>query len=253
VTSPRNAARPRTSASGQSRLLLIAIATLAVTSLLAACDGGDGAPGTTPTAVAPTATVSPEQTLLEQAVLQPEDLPANLVQADASTSTNEDVANGEANSEEELARLESWGRLLGYQVDFVPGSGSPAVQDIQAMTSAASLYRTPEGASSSFADDAQKARAADWAASYPDLTSVEVKEVDHPELADEVVWIRVSGLQNGGDGPMFIEDFVVLRRSRMRGFLRMVSLVDPSAGRDALLQDVADLAARQVERIDAAL
>ncbi len=105
----------------------------------------------------------------------------------------------------------------------------------------------------SFAGDAQKARDADWLATYPDLTVVEVKEIERPGLADEVIWIRITGLQDGEEDLMRIEDFVVLRQSRVRGFFRAVSVVEASASRDALLQDIADLAALQIQRIDAAL
>jgi hypothetical protein len=221
-----------------------------------ACDDSqDQAPGTTtPTAAtSPTTTLSPEQQLLEQVVLRAEDLPVGLVQVDATTSTNEDIAAGQDDPEQELARLESMGRVLSYAVNFVPGPESPPTRGMLAASSTASLYLTPEGASQSFADDAQKARDADWLATYPDLTDVEVSEVERPGLADEVIWIRITGLQGGEDGLMKIEDFVVLRQSRLRGFLRVVSLVEASAGRDALLQDVADLAALQIQRIDAAL
>jgi hypothetical protein len=204
-------------------------------------------------ATSPTAALSPEQQLLEQVVLEAEDLPQGLVRVDASTSTNEDFAASQADPEQELARLESLGRLLGYEVNFVPGAESPPERGMLAVTSTASLYQTPEGASESFAHDAQEARSADWLATYPDLIDPEVREVERPGLADEVVWIRITGLQRGEDGRMFVEDFVVLRQSRLRGFLRAVSLVEASAGRDALLQDVADLAALQTQRIDAAL
>lgn len=239
---------------GRLSLPLIAITAIVVAALTGACDDGqDGSPGTPTPAASPTATPSPEQQLLEQVVLRAEDLPAGLVQFDAVTTTNEDLAAGEANPEEELARLESLGRLLGYEVNLLPGPDSPPERGIMAVSSAASLYLTTEGASASFADDAQKARDADWLATYPDLTDPAVTEVERPELADEVIWIRITGLQDEGRGPMFIEDFVVLRRSRLRGYLRAVSLVEASTDRDAVLQDVADLAALQVERIDAAL
>ena len=175
------------------------------------------------------------------------------MRVDASTSTNEDFAAEAQNPEQELVRLESMGRVLGYKVNFVPGPESPPAQGMLAASSSASLYLTPEGATESFAHDAQKARDADWLATYPDLTDVEVREVERPGLADEVIWIRITGLQDGEDGLMKIEDFLVLRRDRVRGFLRVQSLVEASAGRDALLQDIADLAALQIQRIDAAL
>ena len=231
-------------------LPLVAIAVVVAAALTAACDDSqDQAPPTT----TPTTTPSPEQQLLEQVILVAEDLPAGLEQVDAGTSTNEEVAANEADPKKELARLESLGRVLGYEANFLPGSDSPPERGVVAVTSTASVYLTPEGASESFAHDAEEARSADWLATYPDLTDPQVREVDRPELADEVIWMRITGIQDGEDAPLFIEDFLVLRRSRLRGFLRAVSLVETSAGRDALLQDVADLAALSIQRIDAAL
>ena len=247
---------PSTGPFRRSRLPLIAIAALVAAALASACgDSQDQAPGTTtPTAAtSPTTTPSPEQQLLEQVVLRAEDLPAGLVQADASTSTNEDVAASEDDPEQELARLESLGRVLGYEVNFVPGSESPPERGMLAASSSASLYLTPEGAGESFADDAQEARSADWPAAYPDLADLEVIEVERPGLADEVVWIRITGLQGGGSGPLLIDDFLVLRQDRVRAFLRVESRDEASAGPDALLEETANLAARQVERIDAVL
>lgn len=243
------------SRSARSIPFLIAIAAVVAAALAAACDDGeDGTPGTiTPTVVVPTAAPSPEQQLLDQAVLRVEDLPVGLTRVDASTSTNEDLAADEANPEEELARLESLGRLLGYEVTFVPGPEADPELTSVAVTSAASLYRDPEGASASFADTAQEARAADWLAAYTDLTDVQVREVERPALADEVVWIRITGFQDEEQSTIFIEDFVVLRRSRVRGYLRAVSLTEASTSRDLFLQDVEGLAALQVQRIDAAL
>lgn len=232
-------------------LSLIGVVTLMVAAALTgACDDGQDTGTITPTAAPPTATVSPEQQLLEQMVLRAEDLPAGLAQVDVGTSTNEDLASSAANPEQELARLEGLGRLLGYEVSFVPGTESPPERGIVAVSSGASLYLAADGASSSFANDAQKARDADWLASYPNLTDPTVTEVERPELADESIWIRISGLQDEGQDTLFIEDFVVFRRSRVRGYLRAVSLVEASASRDAHLQDLEDLAALQIQRID---
>lgn len=240
---------------GHWRVALLAIAGVAAAVLIVAC--GDDERGTISTATAtptaatsPTASPSPEQQLLQQVVLRADDLPAGLVQVAATTSTNEDIAADSQSPDEEVARLESLGRLLGYEVNFVPGPESPPESNVFAVTSAASLYRTPDGASASFADAAQDARNSDWAAAYTDLTEMEVREVERPDLADEVVWIRITGIQDGESGSLFIEDFVVLRRDRLRGFLRVVSLVEASAGRDAFLQNVEELTALHVRRID---
>jgi hypothetical protein len=252
--------------SGHSRLILITIAGVLAATLVSACGDSQGkTPGTTtPTeAVSPTPadmsvpgaspTAPPEQELLEQMVLQTEDLPAGLSQVSAVASPNEDAAQAAANPEKELARLESWGRLFGYDVVFLPGPDSSPDLTVMGVNSTASIYVTPEGASASFADDVQAARSQDWTASYPDLINLNVQEIKRPQLADEVFWIRITGHQKKAKGPLSIEDFVALRRSRVRGFLRVTSLLPASAKPDASLKRTADLAARQVERINMGL
>jgi len=240
----------------------MAIAAALAAGLITACNGGRGeAPAmTSPTATAsptaaasPTVTPSSEQQLLEQMVLHAEDLFTALTQAAAEVSTNEDVAAQEEDPEQELARLERWGRLLGYDVTFLPGPDTRPGLPLKGVNSTASLYRTAEGASDSFADDSQKALHADWVAAYPNLTNVEVRQIERPELADQVIWIRIAGLQVQAGSSLYIEDFVVLRRDRVRAFLRATSFFPASTDPDSLLEEIADLAARQVERIDAAL
>lgn len=248
-----------------SGFLFIAASAVLAAALVSACGHGqDEAGTTTPIEAASPApadmsepgaspTPPPELELLEQMVLQTEDLPAGLSQVSALTSPNEDAAQAAANPEEELARLESWGRLFGYDVVFVPGPDSSPDLTVMGVNSTASIYVTPEGASASLADDVQAARSQDWAASYPELIDLDVQEIKRPQLADEVFWIRITGHEEEAKGPLSIEDFVVLRRSRVRGFLRVTSLFPASASSDAFLEETADLAARQVERIDMGL
>lgn len=242
----------------------MAVAAAAPAILTGACRDGAEAPATTtpappasptaePATPAPTpaATADPNQQLLEKMVLEAEDLPTGLQRASAITSTNEDVAAGAQDPEQELARLESLGRLLGYEVDFIPATLPE--RGIAAVSSAARLFLAADGAAADFAEDVEELRAADWAAAYPDLTDFQVRELDRPDLADQVIWMRVSGLEQGGDGPMRIEDFVVLQRNRVWSLLRVESRDEASAGPDAFIDDIAALVALQVQRIDSAL
>lgn len=180
-------------------------------------------------------------------------MPQGLIRVSAVVSSNEEVAQARGDPEEELQRLLEWGRILGYDVTYQPGPDAPPDLTVRAVNSTASLYRTAEGASASFADGARTAETQDWAQSYPDLADLEVSRIDRPDLADEVIWVRVSGLQGEERTALVIDDFVLLRRDRVRAFLRVVSLLGASAGREAGLERVAQMAARQVERIDAAL
>lgn len=228
--------------------------------VLAACgksqsaDGGEAtaspATGVGTGAATATATSPSDLEILERMVLQLDDLPSGLTEAGSTTSTNESIAAEEVDPEAELDRLESLGRVLGFEADFIPGPDAPPELAVAGVSSAASLYLTSEGASDSFATDAEAARRADWPAAYPDLTTLEVRDVNRPDIADEVLWVRITGLRDGG---MFAEDFIVLRRDRVRGFVRHAALVLSSNDRNVLLADVADLAARQIEHIDATL
>lgn len=230
--------------------------------MTAAC-GNNGASSPTPETTEPSGTptptepspsptpVDPEQQLLQQIVLQAEDLPPGFTQVATFYSTNQDLAEAKADPEQELDRLETLGRLLGYDVTYTPGPDTPPDFSVRAVNTTASLYRTPEGASGSFAEGVRTARTQDWSVSYPDLIDLEVREVERPALADEALWTRISGSQS--PDMLLIEDFVLLRRDRVRAFLRVITLVEASAGNDAFLEEVESWAARQVELIDAAL
>ena len=205
------------------------------------------------TPTAPVASPSPEQPTLEAMVLKADDLPAGLVRVSAVTSTNADVASAAAKPAEQMAILESWGRLLGYDVTFQPGPDAPQDLPIRGVNSTASLYKTPDGAKQSFADGAHTARTQDWQKSYSNLSDVRVREIKQPELADEVAWIRITGLQGDKKDLILVDDFVLLRRGRVRGFLRITTLFPASAGQDAYHSEVGAQAARQVQLIDSAM
>jgi len=261
-------------------VFLIAAATAAT--LMAACKGGSGPAGSvtplatstsmigvtvtrgspTPTEdatagsespTAPAASPSPEQPLLEAMVLEADDLPDGLVRVSASTSTNADLASAAANPQKQTALLESWGRLLGYDVTFQPGPDAPANLPIRGVNSTASIYKTAGGANQSFADGANTARTQDWAKGYSNLSDVVVREIKQPGLADEVAWIRITGLQGDTKSLILVDDYVLMRRDRVRGFLRVTTLFPASAGQDAYRSEVAAQAARQVQLIDSAI
>ena len=267
--------RPTTGRSrhGRNRTGL-AIASLAFSVLiLAGCTGGRSSPSPSPTAEAspdatsprptptaaadspvatPTVAEDPDRQLLQQMVLNVEDLPPGFTELGASFSTNQDVAEVKPDPQQELARLDEAGRILGYDVTYSPGPDSPAGgSDVRAVNTTASLYTTPEGASSSWQEGVNTARTQDWPASYPNIADVEVREMPAAGLADQALWIRVSGAQDASS--LYIEDFVLLRRDRARAFLRVVIVAETSLGKDAHRDDVTDWIVRQVERVDAAL
>jgi hypothetical protein len=95
---------------------------------------------------------------------------------------------------------------------------------VQGINVSSSLYRTEEGAGEAFLIDAVKgAEERDWTADYAGLTDFQQAEVDIGDLAEEIVWLRFSGIQpvEGGPDPLVTDDFIFFRVGRERGFLRV--------------------------------
>lgn len=212
--------------------------------LALACGGGDGEDGD-----ANGSEIDPEaQALLEKMVLQEGDLPDGLAQVSTSFSTNADLAG---DSEEELEKLEGWGRQLAYDLQFAPGPDAPVGLEIQGVQNTVSLYRMAQGASDSFADGVMTGRDADWQAIYPDVREVEVEEIELSGLGDESVWFHVTGVDPSDR--LFVDDQLVLRAGSVRSFLRVVAVFDSEAGRDAHMDQVEVWARLVVGRVEAAL
>jgi len=162
-----------------------------------------------------------DQALLEQVVLTADDLPAGLQRVSATFSTNEQAAEGAPDPEEELSKLESWGRRLGYEVTFLRGAETPPDFPVRGLQIVASLYDTAQGASFSLADDVSVAQSADWPQSYPQLTDVEVEEVGASGIGDQRYWIRVTGFDSLNPTALRVDDQVTFRVGRVRAFLRV--------------------------------
>jgi hypothetical protein len=193
--------------------LLLGAGLLAV-AILAAC-GGDGDGGESESSL---------EQALRRMVLQAEDLPQGFVQRDELITTNEYQASLSADPEARKDQLENWGRLLGYEVTYQPAGAVAQESPVQGINVSSSLYRTEEGAGDAFFIDAVKgAEERDWAVDYAGLRDFQQEEVDASGLADEVVWLRVSGFQpvDGGPDPLVTDDFIFFRVDRERGFLRV--------------------------------
>lgn len=221
---------------------LLAVAAIGL--LAFACDGGGGEGGDE-------ADIDPEaKALLEQMVLVEQDLATGLVLVSGAYSTNQDVADAVSNSEAELAKLAGWGRRMGYDIQFAPGPGASSDLEVQGIQNTVSLYNAALGASDSFAEGVRKARDADWPAIYPDLLELDVSEIDRPDLGDESVWFRISGLDSSER--LVVDDQVVFRVGAVRGFLRVVTLFDAGTDRNVYLEQVESWAQIVTERIPAA-
>ncbi len=193
--------------------LRVSVALLAaIPFLVAACGGGgNGAGGTL-------------EEILQGMVLQPEDLPEGLSRGEELFTTNDQLVSASADPEARRAMLERWGRLLGYEITYQPNVEALGDSPVKGISVSASLYREDEGASESFADAAQTAEETDWAATYTGLTDFQQEMVDVGDLANEIVWLRLTGFQPASSGPdaLVTDDLIFFRVGRGRGFLRVL-------------------------------
>ena len=217
----------------------------AITAIIAGCggSGGDNGGGQN----------GNDEVLLPAMVLIPDDLPGAFIQTDENFSTNEQVARGEEDYEGQLANLERWGRLLGYDVTYEPAD--PAKKTIiVAARSTVSIYEHAGGASESLANAAQQSRERDWAPSHFGFQNLQVDEIPKPDLADEVVWLRIRGTSGEGTARKFLaDDFVLIREARVRALVRVSSVSDSAAQSDQMIEETARLTGIVVERIRSAL
>jgi hypothetical protein len=195
------------------RHLLFGVALLAVSAVVSC--GGDGDGGEDEGSL---------EEALRRMVLQTEDLPQGFVRTDELFTTNQHQASLSANPGARKSQLESWGRLLGYEVTYQPSGAVSEETPVQGINVSSSLYRIDEGAGEAFFFDAVKgAEERDWAADYAGLMDFQQAEVDAGDLAEEIVWLRFSGFQpvEGGANPLVTDDFIFFRVGRERGFLRV--------------------------------
>ena len=203
-----------------------------------ACDGGGGGNDS----------VSDPREQLPRMVLTTDDLPEGYVQDEPSFSTNDDLALGD---EEKLAKLEEQGRILGYSAPFTRGDVAATEAPYFGVESTASLYEAEAGASDSFAEAVEEARATDWEAILG-FGEMQTEELDL-SIADEALWLRITGVVESGEGQtavIVIDDQILIRQGRARGFLRVSSALEGSSDRSALIDEVKALAEEQAGRMD---
>ena len=164
------------------------------------------------------------QKTLRKMVLLEGDLPETLIKDDESFTSNEQLTASSTDPEARKALLESWGRLLGYEITYGPGA-DPGALPVKGVDVSSSLYKTARGAGESFADAVKTAEETDWAENYAALKEFRQERVNAKGLADEIVWLRLSGLQPATSGPpaLVTDDLIFFRIGTERGFLRVLA------------------------------
>jgi len=223
---------------------LVALVALLLATAMGCGGGGEGE-------VTPTAVPAAVEQQLTEMVLQLDDLPSGVVQAEEFFSTNELSAAASEDREGRLAMLEEWGRILGYDVTY---QANPEVMDEVGLilaNSTTSLYGSEEGASASFADGVQTARTTDWVEMFGAAQGVEVEEMVSAPLADEMLWLRITSkaaLGEQAEEETFANDVVIFRQGPARASLQ-VGWVMGRGGSDIMEQ----LAEAQAQHLKDAL
>ena len=188
---------------------------------------------------------------LRRMLLQPDDLVPGFVRVDETFTTNEDLIASSADPDATREEVELWGRILAYEATFHPGPAAPPGTVAQAINSSSSLYDTAEGAALSFTDVRESVEETDWQAAQPDLEQFQQELIERESMADELVWLRLSGLAPALGG-IVIDDLIIFRVGRARGFLRVLA-VSPDEDRNLILGDVEGWVRAQIQRMKDAL
>jgi hypothetical protein len=188
-------------------------------------------------------------------VLQEAQVPEGQARAGEDFTTNEQLVASGVGGAPEAAKIEEWGRVLGYETDF-QAAELPSGPLITGINTAGSVYKTPEGATASFNDTAQRARDADWGAFYTDLTEFQEQEIQRDLPADGVFWLRLSGLRARIDGEghvLVVDDQIAYRVGPVRGFLRVLTSEDEGTDRNLEVTRVEALLRTQIQNTREAL
>jgi len=192
---------------------------------------------------------------LPRMVIQEAQLPEGLERAGEDFTTNEQLVESGVGGAPEAAKVDEWGRVLGYETDF-QAAALPSGPLITGVATAASAYKTPQGATASFEDTAQRARDADWTLAHPDLKEFEEKEIQRDLPVDGVVWLRLSGLQprvSGEGHVLVVDDQIIYRVGQVRGHLRVLTSEASATDRNLVVSQVEALLRTQIQNTREAL
>ena len=215
---------------GTMRLtLLLLILLFPFLIVLAACGGGD----------------QEEAVLIEDAeaiALQIGDVPMDFVEVEGSaihvTNAESCAAAQGAERDECLSRLEEWGRLDGYEVEYAAGDPGAFLTGTYRVFGAVSIYQDQKGAAEAFS--VGEGRLQEDLQQLEDAAPVEI-----PTVGDESVAFVTVASQRVGERDVSISLHVVdFRRGNV---LVRIGATAPTAL--ALVDDALELAQRLDERI----
>lgn len=215
----------------------LAAAPLLLAALLAACGGGgDRAPATATTVPTPDAAAA--QRTLAAMMLAKSDIGDDYAEAVGRASTNDEAAAARPDREQAAAQFRAWGRVLGYETEFnAPPSADLLFNNKTArVMNSATLFTSPEGASSSLAfirdlpPDAIAAFISQPGGAGGTLSDTTVqKDIAFGAAGDESFAWRIAGKAAFASGLTvnYVADAVFLRAGDVAGSVITVALGQP--------------------------
>jgi len=236
-------------------LIAVALALVAGTPIAGVGCGGGGEEG-------PPATATPVdrpalEAMLNTVALKLEDLPSGFALQQESFTDNEQAAEFDPEGRQAaLARLDGWGRLLGYDATYMTNDPLGAfIEGGTAMvTVSLSIFQTPEGAAAGMewgreiAADPGQARGL-----FPGVIVLEGEPMSFPSIGDETLAASFTGTLRPEDAEFevdvdFVAHLVAIRRGRATAHIVVGAIGGATPG-----QEVEDIIRTLDERLAQAL
>ena len=235
--------------------IAVALAFAAAPSVLGVGCGGGGEEGPSATAVPvdrPTL-----EAMLRSMALTLDDLPAGFVLQEEAFTDNEEAAETDPlGKQAALARLDEWGRLLGYEAIYMTNDplGTFIKGGTAMVTVSLNIFRTSEGAAAGMEWGRQVAADPSQSiALFPGVISIEGEPMSFPSIGDETLAARFTGTLRPQDMAVnvdvdFVAHMVAIRRGRATAHIVVGAIGGATPG-----QEVEDIIRTLDERLAQAL
>ena len=235
--------------------IAVALAFAAAPSVLGVGCGGGGEEGPSATAVPvdrPTL-----EAMLRSMALTLDDLPAGFVLQEEAFTDNEEAAETDPlGKQAALARLDEWGRLLGYEAIYMTNDplGTFIKGGTAMVTVSLNIFRTSEGAAAGMEWGRQVAADPSQSiALFPGVISIEGEPMSFPTIGDETLAARFTGTLRPQDMAVnvdvdFVAHMVAIRRGRATAHIVVGAIGGATPG-----QEVEDIIRTLDERLAQAL
>ena len=223
----------------RTRLIALALALLALPLVVGVGCGGGDEEGSSATTV-PTDRPTLEATLRSIA-LTLDDLPAGFVLEEEAFTDNEETAETDPEGKQAaLARLDGWGRLLGYDATYMTNDplGTFISGGTASVTVSLNIFETVEGAAAGM--EWGRGIAADPSQSpglFPGVISIEGEPMDFPSIGDETLAARFTGTLRPEDVEFevdvdFVAHLVAIRRDRATAHIVVAAIGGATPGQE---------------------